>query len=249
MESFLDLLTKAEKEQWCVQPFCTTCGARDFRTRLAEIKSLGDDLRKTHPLELLQHPSWSDALRITAYDFRFSIDWDSILQSWLLEASEDVIFLDHVFFYLLSKVPCKTATHEKWVAACISVALSSKSPSLLESLIRVLGASAANHPKLIAAAIEISSTNYRLHHALAKAGYVCSENETARENRKIKMQVRATRNIRAAIRRRDIRAIESMLQWKPDLSMKDQEGISIADFARQSNDNRIHAIIDAYFAT
>lgn len=248
MGSFVDLLVKAEKEQWCVQPFCTTCGARNFRTQLAKIESLAEDLRKTRPPELLEHLSWSDALRITAYDFRF-IDWDSILQSWLPEAVGNINFLDHVFFYLIAHVPCKLETREKWVDACIGTALDSKNPSLLESLIRVLGASAATHPKLIETALEISLTNYRLHHALVKNGYLRREDEIARETRENKMRLRATQNLRAAIRRRDIKAIESMLRWKPDISKKNQDGVSIADFASLSSDNRIHAIFDAYCVT
>ncbi|NOT11049.1 MAG: hypothetical protein HOP23_04310 [Methylococcaceae bacterium] len=246
MESFLDLLAKAEKNNWCVQPFCTTCSARDFRAALTEIELLGNDLRKTHPSELLEYHSWADALRITAYDFRFTIDWDSILQSWLIEASESVIFLDHVFFYLIANVPCKATTREKWADVCIGTALSSKNPSLLETLVRTLGISAAIYPELIEVALEISAANYRLHQALVKTGYLRHKDEIAKENRAIRMRLSATRNLRAAIRRKDIKAIESMLRWKPNLDEKDYEGVSIADFARASNDNRIRKIFETY---
>ncbi len=246
MGSFLDLLAKAEKNNWCVQPFCTTCGARDFRTALSEIESLGNDLRKTHPHELLEHHSWADALRITAYDFQFTIDWDSILQSWLIEAGENVIFLDHVFFYLIANVPCKTTTHEKWADVCKATALSSKNPSLLESLIRVLGTSAVNCPELIEVALEISVANYRLHQALVKTGYLRREDEIAKENRANMMRLSASRNLPAAIRRKDVKAIESMLRWKPNLDEKDNEGVSIADFAKASNDDRIRKIFETY---
>lgn len=245
MGSFVDLLVKAEKKRWCVRPFCTTCGSRDFRTRLAEIESLAEDLRKTHPSELLEHRSWSDALRITADDFRF-MDWDSILQSWLLESGDNINFLDHVFFYLIANIPCKSETREKWVNVCIATALGSKNPSLLESLIRVLDATASNHSELIEIALEISPTNYRLHRALVKSGYIRREDEVAREIRASKMRLCATQNLRAAIRRRDIKAIESMLRWKPDINEKNQDGVSIANSAGLSNDNRIHAIFDAY---
>lgn len=247
MGLFVDLLVKAEKEHWCVTYFCTTCGGPDFRTRLAEIEmdSLAEDLRKTHPHELLAHPSWSDALRITANDFRL-MNWDGILQSWLPEVGENIDFLDHVLFYLINYVACKSETRELWVNVCISTALGNKNPSLLESLIRILGTSAATHPELIKTALEISPTNYRLHHALVKSGYLRRQDEIAREIRVSKMRLRATQNLRAAIRRRDIKAIESMLRWKPDISEKNQDGISITDSVSLSNDNRIHAIFDAY---
>jgi hypothetical protein len=250
MGLFVDLLVKAEKEHWCGTYFCTTCGNRDFRTRLAEIemKSLAEDLQKTHTHELLAHPSWSDALRITAHDFRF-MNWDGILQSWLPEAGENINFLDHVLFYLINYVPCKSETRELWVSVCIAKALSSKNPSLLESLIRVLGSSAANHPEVIEAALEISATNYRLHNALVKTGFLRSEDEISRENRARKMQLRATRNLHAAIRRKDVKAIAYMLQWRPYLDAKDREGVSIADFAKASNDNRIIEIFKTYYAT
>lgn len=241
MGSFVDLLVKAKKEQWCVRPFCTTCGSRDFRTHLAEIESLAEDLLKTHPLELLVHPSWSRALRIAAYDFRL-MDWDSILQSWLSKAGGNINFLDHVFFYLIENVLCKSETREKWANVCIETALDSKDPSLLESLIRVLGVSAATRTELIETALEVSLTNHRLHQALVKSGYLRREDEI----RASKMRQRASKNLLAAIRRRDIKAIESMLRWKPDISEKNQDGISIADTARLSNDNRIHVIFDAY---
>ncbi len=247
MGLFVDLLVNAEKEHWCVTYFCTTCGNRDFRTRLAEIemKSLAEDLKKTHTHELLAHPSWSDALRITAHDFRF-MNWDGILQSWLPEAGENINFLDHVLFYLINYVPCKSETRELWVNVCIATALGSKSPSLLESLITVLGASAATHPELIETAFKISHTNSRLHRALVKSGYLRHEDEIAKENRESKMRLRATQNLHAAIRRKDIKAIESMLRWKPDITEKNQVGVSIADSASLSNDNRIHAIFGAY---
>jgi hypothetical protein len=253
---FLGLLAEAEQKEWCVRFFCTTCGARDFRTRLKNIgpTALIEDLRKTNPYEILKHQGWTDALRITEHDFGITMDWDSILQSWLSEIQrsesyEYITFLDYVLFHLLWHVPRQAETYKQWLDACVAAAISSRDPSLLESLIRVLGTDTATYPKLLETALEIHPTYSWLHDALAESGYLPSRHKIAKEKRESKMRLRATRNLRAAIRRRDINAIESMLRWKPDLDEKDEEGGSIADLARSSNDDRIRDVFENYSAT
>jgi len=225
---FLQAVVDAGGKNWCVRPWCTTCGARDFRAAVASIEDLQPKLETVDLQDLTSHRDWCDALRVTAIDHRISIDWGRILSCWLPFAQGHIDFADHVFYYLVNHVPCDHQTRGNWLATCVALALSTKHTSLLESLVRTLGSEAATYNDLIATALEQSSRSPRLRDALAKAGLVPSEGDLRREQRR-KI---AGHHLFGAIRRNDIRAVRALVARRADLTLKDQEGRTPSEYAR-----------------
>ena len=225
---FHHVVADAERNNWCVRPWCTTCGAHDFRTAVASIADLQTALESIDLDELTSHRDWCDALRVTAIDHRISIDWGRILSSWLPYAQGHIDFADHVFYYLVNYVPCDRQTRATWQAICVDLALRTKDVSLLESLVRTCGPESANYNDLITAALEQSTRSPRLKDALIKAGLVPSEDDVHREQkRKV-----AGHNLFGAIRRNDIRAVRALLVRRADLAVRSQEGLTPLEYAR-----------------
>lgn len=169
--SFLKLVEKAERENWCVRPWCTTCGSRDFRASVATTSDLQSALESIDLQALVSHAEWCDMLRIVALDTPL-LNWNRIFSSWLPFAKKHVDFADHVFFYLVSRVPCDKRTFDDWRETCISLALETSNTSLLESLVRILGKRASKYEDLLESAVRESSRCSLLRNALEKVGLV-----------------------------------------------------------------------------
>ncbi|MBA3018706.1 MAG: hypothetical protein KKH20_05845, partial [Proteobacteria bacterium] len=70
---FIDLVRKASSLNWCMKPYCTTCGAMDFRSALQEVGGklggpLADALADVNLDELTSMPNWEDAIQIAVRD-------------------------------------------------------------------------------------------------------------------------------------------------------------------------------------
>ena len=225
---FLQIVTDAERNNWCVRPWCTTCGAHDFRTAVASIADIQTALESIDCDELTSHRDWCRALRVTAIDHRISLDWGRILSYWLPYAQRHIDFADHVFYYLVNRVPCDRLTRATWLSICVDLALRTKHVSLLESLVRTSGAESANYNDLISAAVEQSVRSPRLKNALIKAGLVPSEDDVHRDQKR----TIAGHNLFGALRRNDIRAVRALLVRRADLTVKSREGLTPLEYAR-----------------
>ena len=242
--SFLQTVADAESKNWCVRPWCTTCGARDFRTAVGSIENLQSSLESVDLQELTSHRDWREALQVTAIDHRMSIDWGRVLSSWLPFAKEHIDFADHVFYYLVNRVPCGRQTRDKWLATCIDLALNTKHTSLLESLVRILGTETETYNDLITTAVEQSSRSPFLRSALVKAGLAPSEDDLRGEQkRKI-----AGDHLFGAIRRNDIRAVRALMAKRADLAVKDQQGRTPMEYARSLARADLVAILESAIA-
>ena len=228
MNHFLQIVTNAERKNWCVQPWCTTCGARDFRTAVASIADLQTALESIDLDELTSYRNWCDALRVTAIDYRISIDWGRILSSWLPYAKKHIDFADHILYYIIKYVSYDRQTHAAWLSTCVKLALRTKHTSLLESLVRTHGRELLKYNDLITMAFESSVHSPCLKDALIKAGLILAEIDIRREQkRKV-----AGHNLFGAIRRNDIKAVSALLAKGADLSVKNQEGQTPTEYAR-----------------
>ncbi|TVL96557.1 MAG: hypothetical protein CV087_23680 [Candidatus Brocadia sp. WS118] len=224
---FLEVLNDAVLNKWCVQPWCTTCGASDFRTAVAAISDIQSDLENVDLRQLISYRQWCNALRITAADRMFTINWGRILSLWLPYAREHIDFADHILYYLVNNVPCEGRIRDEWVAACVELAVLNEHVSLLESLVRILGENSGKYPELIPTALKQISCSTRLKNALIKAGLVPSEDEVRLEQkRKI-----AGRNLFGAIRRKDYKAIRALLARQADLTITDKDGRTPQEYA------------------
>jgi len=241
---FIRAVTEAKRNRWCVRPWCTTCGAREFRTAVASIEDLQTALESIDLDELTSHPDWCNALRVTAIDHHLSIDWGRILSSWLSYAQEHLDFADHVFYYLVNRVPCDRKTRSAWLATCVDLALRTRDASLLESLVRTCGHESEKYDDLLNAALERCERSPRLKIALIKAGVVPSEDDVRREKKRKIFGY----NLFGAIRRNDIRAVRALLKKRADLTVKNPDGLTPVEYARSLANSDVMTLFESAIA-
>lgn len=162
------------------------------------------------------------------------MDWDGILDAWIGQADDRAEFVDHVYFFIATRNSKLDRVRKAWGEACLRLALRDKNPSLLESLILGQQGSLKESSDLVRTAFELAPHSYRVRRALAIAGFLPSDEAFAYAVRKKKMQERALKNLPAAIRRKDIKALQALLRWEPDIRLSLQSGKSVLAMAERS---------------
>lgn len=177
MNPFLDILTIAVQNHWCVKPFCTTCGANEFRNSLQVLahsshNSLVEALSMLDINELRIFPDWDDALRIALGEIKNALDMDKVLKGWLPHLDANVVLADIVLFYFVRRgalrVPMSIEVLSEWLDACIALALRTYNESLLESLVYTLGSEIQDYKELWAAVVDISGKSRKIQLALQR---------------------------------------------------------------------------------
>jgi hypothetical protein len=163
---YLQVIDDAERNNWCVMLWCTTCYADQFRSAVRRISDLQSALELLDLDQFTSYKNWCSMIRITAIDRRKSLNWNAILMTWLPYARSHVGFADKVLYQIVRNVPCDRETRSEWIALCVDLALHTKHSSLLESLVRILGPAAANHKNLVETAMESSASSALLKNAL-----------------------------------------------------------------------------------
>jgi hypothetical protein len=163
--AFLQVLRKAAAQQWCTTPFCTTCGAREFRLAL---RDAGGDLGG--PLVsaltdldvdvLTSLPGWDGALQIAVRDLPFPGQASSLLESWLVKADQNLRFFDLVLYKFVRHLPEGHPVRAKWLTKSIAIATHTHDFSIVESVILTLRNHSLGHNQLIDSDVlpEISSS-------------------------------------------------------------------------------------------
>ena len=179
MNRYLSILNRAEKLGWCVKPYCTTCGAQQFRDAL---NSFGGD--NNHQLaqalatldldDLMQHRSWHNGLRLALDEIRDPLVMDSILTSWLPHLRHHIPVADLVLFYFVRRgalfAPMSEEILKRWIGVCTSIAIRTRNESLLESLVYVLGSKVAAVSELSKVIAAESLTSDKIALALERGG-------------------------------------------------------------------------------
>ncbi len=140
MNRFLSLLHLAAKNQWCTTPFCTTCGAREFRSGLREFGTeLADNLADVDLSELEMTSDWEGALRLALDELQAADLMDRVLLRWLPQLELHIRLADLVLFYYVRRgalfAPMSINVLLKWKTKCIDLAIQTSDESLVESLI------------------------------------------------------------------------------------------------------------------
>lgn len=169
--AFLRVFRKALAQNWCLQPYCTTCGAREFRFALREVGGelggpLADALADVSLDELTSLPKWDGAVEIAVRDLPFS---GSVLECWLARADENLRFFDFVLYKLVRYLPEGHPLRTKWVTQALSLATQTRDFSLTESLILTLRESAFAHNDLIEIAKELARESSQMRRVLRNA--------------------------------------------------------------------------------
>lgn len=168
---FIESIKTAKENKWCTTPYCTTCGAVEYRQYLRDYE---DDVRggvveallDLNPSELTKIHNWQDPLLLAMID----LNWqrESILKSWLTKIDEDVAFTDYVLFKIIKNCPRENATIKDWIMACLILEKEINSFSLTESLLLVLGKSSLDHKELIEHAKIFAESSSQMRRVLRK---------------------------------------------------------------------------------
>src|SRR5712691_7481520 len=153
---FIQAIRQAIANGWCVEPFCTTCGNMEYRKALDEIQELTNDLAGLDTRDLVGVRNWSKCLCIGFLTQGFRINWNTVLRSWLPKIQGNVRFADHVLFSIIRYMQIRTEAAQEWIGECIRLGIETEDPSLVESLIRVLGRNIAEYPQLLAIACRLN---------------------------------------------------------------------------------------------
>ena len=168
MNSFLNLLDRANQNRWCTSPNCTTCGASEYRSairRLCDpgITTLANDLASLSLLEFEKRDNWGNALRIALDEITTAPQIDQVMQSWLPHLNQHVRLADLVLFYYVRKGalfgPMSVDQHSQWLDKCIELAIQSHDESLVESLVYTLGKRYQEHANLNALIEEMAQAS------------------------------------------------------------------------------------------
>jgi hypothetical protein len=181
---FLETLRRAAEQNWCVQPYCTTCGARDFRSALCAIGGelggpLADVLADVNVAELTSLAKWDDAIEIAVRDLPLPSQATSLLESWLSRAEENVRFFDVVLYKLVRYLPEEHPVRAQWIANGIAFAVQTGDFSLVESLILPLRGKAVQHEQLMRLAKQFAAESKQMKRVLRNACNV--ETESAQQ--------------------------------------------------------------------
>ena len=143
-DQFLDIIIKAEEFNWCLTPYCTTCGNTPFGEEIKRI--CGGDLFANLPLFLkdidldkfTKSKRCYEVLKLIIIQVKFPFFWKDVLESWYPKISHYVRLADVVLYYLIKNFSKESEIRKLWIDKCIDMAIKFEDESLVESLILVL---------------------------------------------------------------------------------------------------------------
>ena len=175
---FVEAVATAQKEKWCVAPWCTTCGHQDFRAATTRIDdgttNLTKELCDLPIAELTKYHGWVDCLR-SVFERSHPITHKgmvTVLETWCntpdtLESGA-IRFCDVVLFYGVRRLILEPDLRRRWIEKCERMALATHDESLVESMIYVLGSAVRKHHGLFSLAEKLSANSTKIASALAK---------------------------------------------------------------------------------
>jgi hypothetical protein len=169
-----DIIRKANEQKWCMTPYCTTCGSREYRKALKDLSGplgggLANALCDINFQEITSIPNWQDALLVAIIDLPISMQVGGVLKAWLEKTGSNIFFIDLVLYKIVRHLPKNNETRNLWIDHCMTMALNTKDFSLVESLILLLRKDALSHSELIAIAKEYAKTSAQMRRVLRNA--------------------------------------------------------------------------------
>ena len=144
MNRFLKILESARGSKWCMNLYCTTCGAMEFRSAMKQLgDGLADELASLDLSALTEMPNWDETLRLVLDDFRKPELMDRVLTAWLPQLDRNIRVADLILFYYVRRgsifAPMSIEVLQRWCDKCIELAVKTGDESLVESLIYTVG--------------------------------------------------------------------------------------------------------------
>lgn len=170
---FLETLRKGIEENWCIKPYCTTCGAIDFRMALRPDFEQGvpllNALANVNLIELTSLPKWEDAIEIAVRDLALPGQVTSLLESWLARADENIRFFDFVLYKLVRYLPEEQPVRVQWIEKAIAIAIKTEDFSLVESIILTLRGKALQYTQVMFLAEQFATKSKQMRRVLLNA--------------------------------------------------------------------------------
>lgn len=168
--AFVDLLRTADQKQWCVKPFCTTCGAAEYRSALSKLAfdPLGPLfflLNEVTEADIAWFAEWQDALLVAFMSLLLPRQAEDVLAAWVNRPANDLRLTDFVLFRIVRRM-APSALRQEWIDRGIGMALQSRDFSLVETLLIVLGSQAKEHPQLLRVAEDIAIDSRQMRRVL-----------------------------------------------------------------------------------
>lgn len=171
--AFIDLLRTAETRKWCVKPFCTTCGAVEYRAALDDLVfappgPLYRLMSQVTQADLVPFRGWQDAVWLAFMALPLPSHVESVLTAWVEHPATDVRLTDLVLFRIIKRIP-PSAVREAWIDRGVAMALQTGDFSLVESTVLVLGARTREYPELMAVAERMAADSSQMRRVLRNA--------------------------------------------------------------------------------
>jgi hypothetical protein len=168
---FVSIVTEAATKNWCVKPYCTTCGAKKYRSALGNLAGplggpLCEALCQVSAAELVQVLRWDEALEVAIRDLPIDNQVETVLTAWLPEVGSRLRFDDVVLYRIVRMLPESNPVREEWILAAVPIAVATRDHSLVETLLLVLGSTAGRFPELVAVASELATDSKQMRRVL-----------------------------------------------------------------------------------
>lgn len=185
MNPLIDAMYSAEKERWCVAPWCTTCGHRDFAEALVNAESppsrtIASFLCELDFDELQSAPNWQNCVQSIFQRRRgpgkpqvlSSAEKQCVLQTWaqrLVKSSTlQTRLSDFVLFHLVRNEPTGSTALAIWVEHALNVLSQTRDSSLAETLVYFARRHDCSRDRILNAVSELVTPDHKLQTALNK---------------------------------------------------------------------------------
>lgn len=153
------------------RPLCSLRAARAFRRALLAVEQDGDGrlaqaLAATASEDWTRRRDWDSALRLALRTLRSNAARELVLEAWAGGIGRQLRFDDEVAFQLLRRLPSDNRARRTWVHALVPLAIARRDVSLIETLLLVLRARAAEFPALLDVALACAPDAPSLRRAL-----------------------------------------------------------------------------------
>lgn len=126
MNRFLNILESARDSKWCMNLYCTTCGATEFRSAMKQLgDGLADELASLDLSAFTEMLNWDETLRLVLDDIRKAELMDRVLTAWLPQLDRNIRVADLILFYYVRRgainAPMSIEVLQRWREKCIDL--------------------------------------------------------------------------------------------------------------------------------
>lgn len=251
---------------------CWSCGFMQMKEILS-VDNLQQELETLDLTKLTSYKDWVNPVICAAVYYETgpkALDWNRILTAWLPYARHNTDFAMFVLRYFVNKhiirvreyfvnIDINQQTRENWVTTGIKLLRESNNRLLQEALAHVMGREMEKYKDIFEKSIEEARSDSKLEKTLTDAGVIPMKDGQYQQKRTelphriphsdsdvpYEKLLRLGPRYFGAIRRNDIKAVKAMTGKGVVLSVKDEEGRTPLEYAKELEHEELIAIIEA----